>query len=1038
MSTTINQAVLPAVLREGQSGECPTVGEFARLAEEGGVLLHNRCRCERCIGMLTEAIVNANFARRMRGEEKSGLNADSVPTLRVRVDPPLGRGGQGSVYFGVDMATTTCVAVKVLARERACDVAAITRLLHEALWLDTLAGEGLVSLYLVGVTRDGLPFLATKYIEGPSLREVIDQEANLPHTHDERARWALRLVSRLLVPLARMHATSIIHRDIKPANVVLEHGSHPILLDLGIATAFGSEFEGPPRAAFTGSVSYAAPERLRFGDAVNAPTVDVYAMGVLLGELIGTRFGRARTASRRFDDLREVIARATREDPAERYPDANAMLAAVRASLAQFDRAPGATRRTMLVGGLLMGGALIAGSLHMTGNSISPNTIGPAKLTPRPGPSSALPVPAFSPRDQLEVLRSQWISTARDQSPTFEAALHDRTAATLFFSAIDPLMQWGYCAGETMPGQVTAVALDPLELAYRSGKDSVTLYDPVTRATREFHASFGGFPRCRFAPSGRFMLVFNAAQNYAIVDRETLATRRSGMFPAPSGNVPTLSDDGVHLARLLADGTIMVAGADDRWKVFDRGDRMSSLLAFCGSRLLVFNSIGEVASHDLASGNVVRTTLAKNGTYTVRANVHASSAIASLSNGEIWSTTDAGVTWFPLKAYITARDTTSIVHDPNAGMVFSQGIGRSLGDTAPVSVHSGFLRVVTAARDRDGRVLVTHGRTWRLIDPAAHAAWKFIDGSQDAYMAYWRKGEQQFFAGSSGIWSATLGTDTRTQLSPMPTSNIAVDLDRQTILSGGYEGHAAAYDAVTGRTLWQLDDPARGTCTVAMSGDLAFVGGNDGSLSTFGVRTGNPIWTATDHRYRVRCVHANTQFVTAASASPGIVTYLHDGTKHATCRLADGRCVAISRDGQVILAGSDRGTVAVARTSASTPETEISAHTGGVWSVAINPTGKIGASGGGDGVVRLWWLRPLTPLAEFRISAESAQAIYSLHFSEDSRRLSCSVDRFGAVDIDLAQHERALEDWMTRDRAVGFMGATRPTANDVDVDSTTE
>jgi WD40 repeat protein len=165
---------------------------------------------------------------------------------------------------------------------------------------------------------------------------------------------------------------------------------------------------------------------------------------------------------------------------------------------------------------------------------------------------------------------------------------------------------------------------------------------------------------------------------------------------------------------------------------------------------------------------------------------------------------------------------------------------------------------------------------------------------------------------------------------------------------------------------------------------------------------------------------------------------LHDGRKYATCRLADGRCVAISRDGQVILAGSDRGTVAVARMSTSAPETEITAHTGGVWSVAINPTGKIGATGGGDGVVRVWWLRPLTPLAEFRISTESAQAIYSLRFSEDSRRLSCSVDRFGAVDIDLAQHERALEDWMTRDRAVGFMGATRATASETDDDSSAE
>ena len=176
-------------------------------------------------------------------------------------------------------------------------------------------------------------------------------------------------------------------------------------------------------------------------------------------------------------------------------------------------------------------------------------------------------------------------------------------------------------------------------------------------------------------------------------------------------------------------------------------------------------------------------------------------------------------------------------------------------------------------------------------------------------------------------------------------------------------------------------------------------------------------WVRQDQRYRIRGISVAAGRIASASSSPGIVTYDTNGVQQSLCRFIDARCVALSPDASRFIAGSDRGTIIAGTPASRVPTTEVLAHDGGVWSVAVNPTGTLAASGGGDGIVRLWWLHPLTPLARFAIAPESSTLVFDLRFSDDSRKLCCTVMSQGAYEIDLAQHAHTLDDWLSRDRA---------------------
>jgi len=167
-----------------------------------------------------------------------------------RLVRPLGRGGMGEVYLGHDTVLDRAVAIKLIGA-RNPDATSRERFLIEARAIARLSHPNVVTIYRVGATGDGRPFLVQELIRGKSL----DQ---LPRPMP----W--REVCELAIGIARgleaAHLRGILHRDVKPANVMLDEHGVARLLDFGLAKLSGG---GELRAA-------GAPPTMRERHAVSA------------------------------------------------------------------------------------------------------------------------------------------------------------------------------------------------------------------------------------------------------------------------------------------------------------------------------------------------------------------------------------------------------------------------------------------------------------------------------------------------------------------------------------------------------------------------------------------------------------------------------------------------------------------------------------------------------------------------------------------------------------------------------------------------
>ncbi|MEU4511011.1 protein kinase [Nonomuraea wenchangensis] len=192
----------------------------------------------------------------------------------------IGGGGMGTVWRARERDTGEVVAVKLLRDGLAGDPDLVLRFVQERNVMRALRHPSIVTVRDFVVEGDRLA-LVMDLVEGGDLRDLLRRRGTLP------AGEAARLLAQVAAALAAAHAAGVAHRDVKPGNVLIEAGTGLArLTDFGVARIV----HGPgltQTSSIIGTPAYLAPE-VAGGDAAT-PAVDVYALGLILYELLAGR-----------------------------------------------------------------------------------------------------------------------------------------------------------------------------------------------------------------------------------------------------------------------------------------------------------------------------------------------------------------------------------------------------------------------------------------------------------------------------------------------------------------------------------------------------------------------------------------------------------------------------------------------------------------------------------------------------------------------------------------------------------------------------
>jgi serine/threonine protein kinase/tetratricopeptide (TPR) repeat protein len=333
------------------------------------------------------------------------------PLGAYTLERPLGRGGMGSVWFArrSDGRYEGTAAVKLL-NLALLDPVGIARFRREGTALARLGHPNIARLLDAGITDGGQPYLVLEYVDGTRIDRYCEARRLGP---SER----IALFIQVLDAVAHAHVHRLVHRDIKPSNILVTPDGKVKLLDFGIAKILEGETAGADSSTLTEvggralTPEYAAPEQISGGTITQA--TDIYALAVLLYMLLSGRHptgqgsrtpteyltgvldseppglstvvtdaekrGYSREELQRIyaGDLDNILAKALRKRPEERYPTVAALADDLRRYLGHEPVSARPPRRShrwrrwaaisLLVGaatGIALGAPAVVSTLH--------------------------------------------------------------------------------------------------------------------------------------------------------------------------------------------------------------------------------------------------------------------------------------------------------------------------------------------------------------------------------------------------------------------------------------------------------------------------------------------------------------------------------------------------------------------------------------------------------------------------------------------------------------------------------------------------
>ena len=288
----------------------------------------------------TEDLSPTRFETLIEAAQRSGkdepLHWQQLHLDRFELQRELGRGGMGLVFLARQTEPVERQVALKLVRRRVLSPATLARFEVERQALAQMQHPAIAQVYDAGTTDEGYPYFAMEYVDGVPLDQFgRDHVLGL----EER----LALFIRICQGVQHAHQKGIIHRDLKPANILVtwvDGIAVPKIIDFGIAIT-SSDLPGAAGRRL-GTPEYMSPEQFRDQPLSIDTRSDVYALGVMLYELLvdqppipRERFQR----TGRLSDMAAAFDHVTREP--------SAMISAPTADRDELARRRGTTTRKL-------------------------------------------------------------------------------------------------------------------------------------------------------------------------------------------------------------------------------------------------------------------------------------------------------------------------------------------------------------------------------------------------------------------------------------------------------------------------------------------------------------------------------------------------------------------------------------------------------------------------------------------------------------------------------------------------------------------
>jgi serine/threonine protein kinase/Tfp pilus assembly protein PilF len=334
--------------------EAEDVSAFLERACEGDAALRHEVEAfliaHQQAGNFIEAPIASLAATIIDKEQTELLIGQTIG--HYKISKRIGAGGMGEVYLASDITAGRNAALKLLPPHLTSDADRLKRFQQEARAVAGLNHPNIVTIYEVGADNS-TPYIATELIESETLRQRLGRGSI-------QVNEAVEIAIQVAGALAAAHSAGVVHRDIKPENIMLRPDGYVKVLDFGIAKL--AEQEVPATMAeeealllvetnlgsILGTVRYMSPEQAR-GASVDKRT-DIWSLGAVLyematghapftgdtsAEVMATILAKEPPPLSNYmvqtpGELQQIVSKALRKDPDQRYQNAKEMLEALK------------------------------------------------------------------------------------------------------------------------------------------------------------------------------------------------------------------------------------------------------------------------------------------------------------------------------------------------------------------------------------------------------------------------------------------------------------------------------------------------------------------------------------------------------------------------------------------------------------------------------------------------------------------------------------------------------------------------------------